>query len=127
MELSKLEPPREFGVGHDGRTRIHHCGNLRLEPDEQVTLVTASGTEYDVVRKQWGYYATPSLNQRLPAHGLRPVLVHNDAGRLYLLLVERNEEVSFEQYVTAERLSVVTWLDTDQLVGALTAAARGAD
>ena len=111
MDLRKLEPPREFNVGRDGGITIRHCADLELDPDEQVTLVTGSGTEYDVVRKDWGYYATPSLNGRLPEHGLRPALVRNDEGRVYLLLVERGKEPSFDEYLSAERLTVVSWLD----------------
>jgi hypothetical protein len=111
MDLRKLDPPREFDVGREGGITIRHCADLQLEPDEQVTLVTASGTEYDVVRKDWGYYATPSLNGRLPEHGLRPALVRDERGRLYLLLVEGGREQAFEEYAAAERLTVVSWLD----------------
>ena len=61
---------------------------IQLEPDEQVTFVTDSGSEYDVARKSWGYYATPSLNSRLAGFGLRGVLVRGDDGKAYLFLVE---------------------------------------
>lgn len=113
MNLKRNEPPREFRVGSGAGITIRHCADVELEPDEQVTFVTAGGTEYDVVRKVWGYYATPSLNGRLAAKGLRAVLVRNEAGRLYLLLVERGCEPQFEAYAATERQGIVCWLDSD--------------
>jgi hypothetical protein len=79
-----------------------------------VTFTTAAGGEYDVARKAWGFYATPSLNGRLPDHGLRPALAANAQGRLYLLLVEAGREPEFEAYLAGESMRVVAWLDTDE-------------
>lgn len=120
MRVDRLDPPREFTVGGDGSIRLRHVANIELSPDEQVTFVTASGTEYDVVRKNWGYYATPSLNARLRDHGLRGVLVRGGVtGRLHLLLVEAGHEDAFLNYVHNDYLEVAAWLDTDEAVGRL--------
>jgi len=110
MKTEYIDPPREFTVlGID----IRHSANLELEDDEQVTFVTSSGTEFDVVRKSWGYYATPSLNQRLPDNGLRPVLVRGDrSGKMYVLLVETGKEDDFYEYVRWDQMTIVCWLDT---------------
>lgn len=113
MKLHAIEPPRRFEVGFGETIVMRDCGRLELEPDEQVTLTTESGAEYDVARKDWGFYATPSLNARLTGFGLRGVLVRNRLGRYFVLLVERGREQSFERYVEIEDLRVVTWLDTD--------------
>src|SRR5204863_5563233 len=75
MKLALTDPPREFGVGTGGAVRLKDCAHIALEPDEQVTFQTESGGEYDVVRKSWGFYATPSLNGRLERFNLRAVLV----------------------------------------------------
>lgn len=113
MKFTPRIPPRMFDVGSAGSIRISHCADVALEPEEQITLATASGTEHDVVRKSWGYYATGSLNGRLPEHGLRAALVVNSSGKLYLLLVERGKEAEFEAYCDHEEQQLVTWLDTD--------------
>jgi hypothetical protein len=94
------------------RIRMSDCGRVHLDPDEQVTFVTDSGAEYDVARKSWGFYATPSLNGRLPAFGLRAVLVRNGQGRYYVWLVERGREAEFRRYLTSEDHRVIRWLDT---------------
>lgn len=78
----------------------------------------AGGTELDVVRKAWGYYATPSLNGRLREHGLRAALVVNDRGRLYVMLCEDGSEPAFEAYLDEESQRLVCWLDSDEAVAA---------
>jgi hypothetical protein len=86
---------------------------MRLEPDEQITFVTPAGAEYDVARKDWGFYATPSLNGRLTQFGLRAVLVKNRATRrFFVLLVESGAETRFERYCAAENLAALVWLDS---------------
>jgi hypothetical protein len=116
MKLNEKNPPRAFEVGNVDKFLMRDCGTLRLEPDEQVTLTTEAGAEYDVARKDWGFYATPSLNARLPSFGLRAVLVRNPSARYFVLLVERGKEALFDAYVKGERLAIVAWLDnTEQL------------
>lgn len=112
MKLHAIEPPRRFEVGFGETIVMRDCGRLELEPDEQVTLTTESGGEYDVARKDWGFYATPSLNGRLESFGLRGVLVKNAIGRYFVLLVERGKEDLFEAYREGEGLVIVTWLDS---------------
>lgn len=117
MKLDAIEPPRRFRVGRPGKEQIVHCLNLELADDEMVTLTSASGSENDIVRKPWGYYATSSLNARLPEHGLRPALVEGlsrpeeDRPRRHLLLVERQEMEVFEAYLAQEEMRVICWLD----------------
>ncbi|MCX8045008.1 MAG: hypothetical protein N3B18_12885 [Desulfobacterota bacterium] len=117
MKFTPIDPPREFETGFASCPVVmRDCGRLVLEPDEQVTLVTPSGAEYDVARKAWGFYATPSLNGRLSQFGLRGVLVKNRIGRYFILLVETEREDDFEEYLAAEGITIVWWLDrTEEL------------
>lgn len=119
MKFDEKRPPRVFQVGNAEKFQMRDCGTLRLEPDEQVTLVTESGAEYDVARKDWGFYATPSLNGRLASFGLRAVLVRNPSGRYFVLLVEKGKQVAFDAYVKSERLAIVCWMDSDEGLRAL--------
>lgn len=116
MTFDAIDPPRRFHVGVDGQIELSDCGRMLLASDEQITFTTPSGSEYDVTRKDWGFYATPSLNNRLTGRGLRAVLVRNLGGRLYLLLVEKGCESAFEQYLAAEGFSLKVWLDSDDAV-----------
>ena len=72
-----------------------------------------------MVRKSWGFYATPSTNQRLPRFGLRAVLVKSPDGKHYVWLVERGKEPQFQQYLEAEQQVVLCWLDRDEALARL--------
>lgn len=114
MKIDTLVPPREFLVGQDAPVHIRHCANMQLAPDELVTFTTDSGGQHDVVRKSWGFYATGSLNSRLPAHNLRPLLVRNPSGQCYVLLVETGREQDLQAYLDAQHMTIVLWLDGSQ-------------
>ena len=119
MKFDEKRPPRVFKVGNIEKFPMRDCGTLRLEPDEQVTFVTESGAEYDLARKDWGFYATPSLNGRLASFGLCAVLVKNPSGRYFVLLVERGKQSEFAAYVKSEQLTIVCWMDSDDKLRAL--------
>ena len=119
MKVDEKRPPRVFQVGNVDKFPMRDCGTVRLEPDEQLTFVTESGAEYDLARKDWGFYATPSLNARLVSFGLRAVLVRNPSGRYFVLLVEKGREAKFDAYVASERLAIVCWMDSDDRLRAL--------
>jgi len=120
MRFDRKDPPRVFTVGNAGPIEMRDCGVVALEPDEQLTFVTEGGAEYEVARKEWGFYATPSLNGRLLQFGLRGVLIQNrGTGRYFVLLVERGREPAFEAYLAHENLRIVHWLDNDEACGAL--------
>lgn len=112
MKLSEKIPPRRFVVGTGlAATELRDCGTIALEPDEQVTFVSDGGREYDVCRKSWGYYATPSTNSRLSGFGFRTALVLNAIGRLFVMIVERERCAEFEAYCALDGQRVLVWLD----------------
>ena len=121
MRLRRRSPARRFRAGE---VEIDHVADVTLEPDEQVTFLAPSGSELDVVRKSWGYYATSSLNGRLAAHGLRAALVRGEDGRAWLLLVEAGREEEFDRYREGQELEVVAWLDTERAVSEVVDALR---
>jgi len=124
LKLQPQHPARRFLVGAHGDVVMADCGRLTLDADEQVTLTTEAGAEYDVARKDWGFYATPSLNGRLESFGLRGVLVKNAIGRYFVLLVEGGKEDLFEAYRASEGLAIVTWLDSTGALDLLEQALR---
>jgi hypothetical protein len=120
MKFERTDPPRRFAVGNAVKFDMLDCGKVHLEPDEQVTLVTTAGAEYDIARKDWGFYATPSLNGRLESFGLRGVLVWNTTtGRYFVLLVERGHEGAFNAYLRQESCEILCWLDSTEALDAL--------
>ena len=122
MKFIPVDPPRKFEVSGAGvRLHLSDCGRVALAADEQVTFTTEAGGEFDVTRKSWGFYATPSTNGRLKTFGLRAALVRNVAGRLFVVLVEQGKESEFLAYMEADKQTLLTWLDDDAPVERLAA------
>lgn len=112
MKIQIVRPPRKFRVGLKPGITLKDCASILLRPSEQITCRTSSGAAFDITRKSWGFYATGSLNQRLPAHRLRPALVSSKEGKYFLLLVEKGKEKCFKTYARKERLKLLLWLDS---------------
>ena len=120
MKFTPQQPPRAFQVGPTGQITLLDYGKIRLEPNEQVTFTLPEGGEYDVARKEWGFYATPSLNGRLEQFGLRGVLIKNRVtDKYFVLLVERGKEKKFDEYCQQENLAVVMWMDSSRALESL--------
>lgn len=111
MKFDAKKPPRTFRVGQSAKIEISDCGTMKLGDDEQITFVTASGKEYDVAAKSWGFYATPSVNSRLVKQGFKTALVKNSLGQYYVTIVDLSRMKEFEAYLAAEKGVVEEWLD----------------
>ena len=113
MKFIPRAPVREFEVGTQN-TILSDCGNVELQKDEQITILRNSGAEFDFVAKEWGFYATPSVNGRLVKFGLRTAVVFNNrTGKRFILVLEKGFEESFFKYLEAESMEVERWLDED--------------
>lgn len=108
IEIKKI--PREFFVGKNNGIVLKDCASIALEANEQVTFVTSDNKEYDVCKKDWGFYATPSINGRLLTFGFHTVLVENPKNLQYIWLVEKGKEKAFEQYLKDENHRIIKWL-----------------
>ena len=126
MHFDAKNPARGYFVGVNGDIEIQDCGSMDLAPCEQVTFVTDQGGEYDVTRTAFGFYATPSLDKRLPQFGLHPVLIRNkDTRNHFVLLVEEGKEEVFERYLSEENLEIVIRLDDQDVLESLSDRAGG--
>ena len=111
MKFLPKNPPRKFCVGDQKQIELSDCGTVELSPDELITLTTPSGREYDVARKDWGFYATPSVNGRLAKQGFKTALVRNAHGMHYVMIVEPEKMEEFQKYILQENSIVEEWLD----------------
>jgi len=111
MKQDLHEPPREFSP-YPGIV-LRDLGDVWLAPDEQLTFRTPSGAGNDIVRKEWGFYLTNSLNATLRSQGLKTALVASGAGepRLYVLMVEARKLDAFESYLAQSGMRLIVWLD----------------
>ena len=107
MKVSKKS--RRFKVGINNIV-IHEVAKISLKPNEMITFINGK-SEYDVVKKNWGYYATPSVDKRLKVNGFKTALVVNKNKNLYIMLVEKNKIQSFNRYCKKENQKRLLWLD----------------
>lgn len=121
MKFEEKDPPRVFSVGS---TNMLDCGRIYLAPEEQVTFVGPTGREYDFVAKSWGFYATPSINNRLRNQGFKTALVRNREDRYYVVTVEEEKVDEFKDYLGSHH--VICWLD-ELTVEAIEGALREGD
>lgn len=107
MELNEI--PRVFGVkGHE----ISDLGKVTLDTNEMVSFKTLSNKEYDFVAKEWGFYATPSINNRLKNEGFKTALVMNETNNIYLMVVELEKIDVFKKYLKENQNNrLICWLD----------------
>jgi len=109
MTLNLLEEPRVFGVkGHE----LKDIGKIFLNNNELVSFKTKSGKEYDFVAKDWGFYASPSVNSRLIKEGFKTALVVNENEQVYVMVVESDKMDIFHKYLADNQNSkIICWLD----------------
>ena len=108
MEVFLTKNPRTFVVNGIG---IKDYGRLKLVPNEMLTLETPSGRKYDITAKDFGFYATPSINARLVSEGFKTALVKNSSDKIFMLMVEIDSLDKFDRYCVSEQLRVVSWID----------------
>ncbi|EQB34421.1 hypothetical protein M947_11100 [Sulfurimonas hongkongensis] len=102
------EKPRTFEVNN---IQIKDFGKIILEKNEMVSFKTNSNKEYDFVAKEWGFYATPSINGRLKKEGFKTALVKNSFKKYYINVVDIDKMDSFLKYLKQENSSIVEWMD----------------
>lgn len=116
MNIKTIEPPRAFRVGYDDHPiTLYDCAHIELESDEQVTFKGPQGSETDMTRKSWGYYAVSSLNNRLGRFNLRPALAKSLGDqKFFLMLVETDKEEEFLAYLEKTHQILICWLDQEE-------------
>ncbi len=109
LKLDLLDKVRVFSVkGHE----IKDLGKILLDNNELVTFKTPSGKNFDFVAKEWGFYATPSINKRLKKEGFKSALVVNEENNIYLMVVEKDKLEIFHNYLKQNQDNkLICWLD----------------
>ena len=116
MKIEPKNPPRKFKVGKsENKIVISDFGDLALGPNEQITVVSEKGKRHDFAAKDWGFYSTPSVNDRLKKEGFKTALVENQKGQIYIMSVDKDKMHLFEKYCLDEQQTVLEWLDERKL------------
>lgn len=111
MKIELKNPVRVFKPRADRDIEISDLGTIKLSADEMITFLSETDKKYDFVAKDWGFYATPSVNSRLKNEGFKTALVKNLSGQVYVMVVDTEKMSDFEKYCEVEEQVVIEWLD----------------
>ena len=107
MKIKKRN--RKFKVGINN-IKLNEVAKISLKQNEMVTFFNGK-IEYDIVKKNWGYYATPSINSRLLKFGFKTCIIKSKVtNNSFIILVEKNKKKQFNKYLKDEKCIVVKWL-----------------
>ncbi len=108
MKIKKIS--RKFIVGSGKNSiKINHTAKIRLNNDEQITFLFKK-SQHDFVKKNWGFYATPSINGRLKKENFITALVRNKEKKIYIMVVHKSKTKEFKKYCKDHEQKVVYWL-----------------
>ena len=81
---------RKFNTKSKLNIELTLIKKIKLKKDQQITFVEHSKgkiKEFDVVKKDWGYYATPSINKRLKKFRYECALIKNSQNKFFYVLL----------------------------------------
>ena len=105
MKLKIKNKPRKFKVGIK-KVTLKHFGEIYLKSNNQVTFINKK-SEFDIVKKNWGYYATPSVNKRLKRFGFRTFLTQNRYKSIYVMLVHKEKVKEFRKHLKDDKIKII--------------------
>lgn len=113
--MKVIRKNRKFKVGIT-KTTMTHIGDLKLANDEVLTVKAGKNKEYDITRKNWGFYSTPSINKRLLTYGFESAITYNTKrARYFMQIVEKNKKKEFKKYLKSQGMILITWLTKQKL------------
>ena len=114
MLVKIKKKPRIFNVGKKKEIKIKDMGSVSLRSNEQLTFMH-NKNEYDITKKNWGFYATPSVNDRLKKNNFHTALVKNIHNQYYVMIIDKEKIREFKKYLKSEKNKIVKWLSKIKL------------
>ena len=109
MKVFKKKKPRIFFVNKKNNILLKDFDKIFLNNNENLTISSKGKKEFEICKKDWGFYATPSLNFRLKKKGLKAVLVRQNKKK-FILLVDVKKKKEFNHYIKIENYKILRWL-----------------
>ena len=110
MKVLKRKNPRKFLVSKKNNIFLKDVGKVYLNDNENLTIISKNNKNYDICKKNWGYYATPSINKRLKNEGFKTALVKTNK-KYFVLIVDESKMKLFKTYCKIEDYKIVKWLN----------------
>ena len=98
MKLTLNEPVRNFVVGENADIEISDVGSVMLVANELLCITNEMNETHEIVCKEWGFYATASIDKRLFKNGFLTALVTNKHSDEFIMLVSKSKLSFFQKY-----------------------------
>ena len=105
MKLKINKKSRKFKVGIK-KTILKDLGKVYLNNNEQLTFINKK-SEFDFVKKNWGYYATPSINKRLKNFNFRTFLTQNFLKNIFIMTVHKEKIKEIKKYLKEDKIKII--------------------
>ena len=109
---------KKFNTKSKLNTQITLIKKIYLKENQQITFIEKFKKkikEYDVVKKSWGYYATPSINKRLKRFKYECAIIKNNQNKFFLCLINKDMKKKFNLYLKEDGQKIVCWLNSNNL------------
>lgn len=116
MKLIKRN--RKFVVGKLKEITLTDKGSIYLNDNDNISIHHNKKINYDVAKKNWGFYPLPSINKRLKQFKLSAVLVESRNFNTYFVMLVINDKKKiqlFKKYCKKENIKIITWLNQKSL------------
>jgi len=116
--MKLLKRNRKFTVGKLKEITLLDKGSIYLNNDENISIHHNKKINYDIAKKNWGFYPIPSINKRLKNFKLKAVLVESKNFNTYfiMLVIDNKKKIlNFKKYCKKENIKIVVWLNIKNL------------
>tara|TARA_B110000971_G_scaffold221989_1_gene272287 strand:- start:735 stop:1082 length:348 start_codon:yes stop_codon:yes gene_type:complete len=97
--------------------KINKTGDIILKNNELVSFIeNKKKNEYDIVKKNWGYYVSSSINNRLKSNNFKIALIKNEQDKFFLCAVDSQKLDVFKNYIKKDNQKIVKWLNQNFLL-----------
>jgi len=109
MKYKFYKKPRKFKVGmKKNKIFIKDLGKIFLQNNEMVSFKFNMKDEYDFTKKNFGFYISQSINNRVKNHNFEIFLVQSQiTGNFFLLAINKNKKKEFNTYLFKEKIKKI--------------------
>mgnify|MGYP005989422055 CR=1 FL=1 len=109
---------RKFVVGKEKNITLVDKGSIFLKNNENISIHFNKKINYDVAKKNWGFYPLPSINKRLKNFKLKAVIVESKNFNTFFIMTVVNKKkniLDFKKYCKKENIVIIAWLNNKNL------------
>ena len=97
--------------------KINKTGDIILKNNQLVSFIEKKKkNEYDIVKKNWGYYVSSSINNRLKSNNFKIALIKNEQNKFFLCAVDSYKLDVFKKYIKKDNQKIVKWFNQNFLL-----------